>query len=68
MPTYEYKCSKCNHCFEMFQSISADPLKDCPECDGNIQKVIGSNIAISFKGSGFYVNDNKSKASSESKS
>ena len=32
MPTYEYKCSACNHLFERFQSITAEPIKRCPEC------------------------------------
>jgi putative FmdB family regulatory protein len=32
MPTYEYKCSACGHTFERFQSITADPIKKCPQC------------------------------------
>ena len=34
MPIYEYRCNKCDHKFEMFQSISAsnDSLV-CPSCN-----------------------------------
>ena len=34
MPTYDYECTKCGHTFEAFHGISAEPLSDCPECDG----------------------------------
>ena len=32
MPTYEYVCTSCGHKWEKEQKITADPLKDCPEC------------------------------------
>ena len=32
MPSYDYVCEACEHKFEEFQSIKADPLKKCPEC------------------------------------
>ena len=33
MPIYEYKCSKCDHVFEVFQRIGADGSKlNCPVC------------------------------------
>jgi len=35
MPTYEYKCENCNHEFELFQSITAKPVRKCPECGKN---------------------------------
>ena len=38
------------------------PLTDCPECDGHVQRVI-QPVGIVFKGSGFYVTDNRSKSS-----
>ncbi len=31
MPTYEYLCEACDHRFELFQSITADPVRVCPE-------------------------------------
>ena len=32
MPTYDYKCTACGHAFERFQSMSAEPVKRCPQC------------------------------------
>ena len=62
MPTYEYECRKCGHRFEEFQSISAPPLKVCPECGGRVHRLIGSGAAILFKGSGFYQTDYRSSS------
>jgi putative FmdB family regulatory protein len=31
MPTYDYECEKHGN-FELFQSISSDPIKICPKC------------------------------------
>ena len=64
MPTYSYKCTNCDHRFEARQRFSDDPLTDCPVCSSTIRKVI-TPVGIVFKGSGFYVTDNKNgKASS----
>ncbi|MCL2395481.1 MAG: FmdB family transcriptional regulator [Acidimicrobiaceae bacterium] len=59
MPTYEYACKTCGQHIDVFQSFSDDPLTECPNCGGELRKVFG-NIAISFKGSGFYKNDSRS--------
>ncbi len=61
MPTYEYECLKCGHKFEMFQSIMAPPCEECPECGGNLRKLIGTGAAVIFKGSGFYATDYRSE-------
>lgn len=61
MPTYEYECAACGHQFEEFQSITAKPLKKCPECGKKqLQRLIGSGAGILFKGSGFYETDYRS--------
>ena len=68
MPLYEYQCQKCRHRFEKIQKFSDAPLKKCPECGGNVEKLI-SAPAVHFKGSGFYVTDYANKSNSgESKS
>ena len=59
MPTYEYKCTKCEEIFEIFQKMTDIPLNECPVCGGELQKVISGGIGIIFKGSGFYTTDNK---------
>ncbi len=59
MPTYEYVCKECGHHFDAFQSISAEPLKTCPECGGLIERKIFGGAGLIFKGSGFYETDYK---------
>ena len=69
MPTYEYLCEKCGHEFEAFQSISADPLKNCPKelCArkkwgrGRVTKKISGGSGLLFKGTGFYITDYRSQ-------
>jgi putative FmdB family regulatory protein len=63
MPTYDYKCSSCNHIFEYFQSMNDDPLSICPECGEEVKRMIGGGAGLIFKGSGFYVNDSKKSGS-----
>ncbi|HEY9054041.1 MAG TPA: FmdB family zinc ribbon protein [Rectinemataceae bacterium] len=67
MPTYEYECRICQHRFEKFQSISEDPLRECPACGGAVRRVIGGGSGIIFKGPGFYVTDSKRSSPSSSK-
>jgi len=66
MPTYDYKCEQCERTFEYFQSMSDDTLTVCQECKGSLKRLIGGGLGIIFKGSGFYVTDNKSKNSNTS--
>ena len=61
MPTYEYECTKCGNRLEAFQSMTEDPLKDCPKCSSPLKRLIGSGGGLIFKGSGFYANDYKKK-------
>ena len=62
MPTYDYKCQKCGHQFEIFQSMKDDRLTDCPQedCDGEVKRLLGTGAGIIFKGSGFYETDYRS--------
>lgn len=47
MPTYDYVCDGCGHAFELFQSITADPEKTCPECRRKkLRRLIGTGAAI----------------------
>jgi putative FmdB family regulatory protein len=58
MPTYEYKCDACGYAFERFQSITAEPIKRCPECGkAKVRRLIGTGAGMIFKGSGFYITD-----------
>jgi putative FmdB family regulatory protein len=62
MPTYEYQCNKCGHRFEVFQSMSARPVKRCPKCSGAVKRLIGAGGGIIFKGPGFYATDYRKPA------
>jgi putative FmdB family regulatory protein len=59
MPTYEYRCSKGHH-FELFQRISEQPVKSCPECGADAERLLSSGAGLIFKGSGFYITDYRS--------
>ncbi|MBN2051024.1 MAG: zinc ribbon domain-containing protein [Spirochaetales bacterium] len=59
MPTYDYECLECGHVFEQFQKMSDPPLTECPACGGSVRRLIGGGLGVIFKGSGFYVTDNK---------
>ncbi len=62
MPTYDYECGACGHRYEMFQSITAKPVKKCPKCGRQTAKrLIGTGGGIIFKGSGFYATDYRSE-------
>jgi len=62
MPTYEYKCKKCEETFEKFQSVKDDALTKCIRCDGEVSKVFHP-VGVIYKGSGFYTTDYKNKES-----
>ncbi len=42
--------------------MSDDPLTHCRECDGHVHRVI-QPVGVIFKGSGFYVTDNRQSSS-----
>lgn len=62
MPIYMYQCESCGVRFERMQRMSEEPLSDCPECDGQVHRVI-QPVGIIFKGSGFYITDNRQVSS-----
>ena len=63
MPTYDYKCQKCGHRFEMFKNIKDETKETCPICGSIAKRQIGTGSAIIFKGNGFYITDYKHKHS-----
>ncbi len=56
MPVYEYECLKCKKKHEIMQKITENPLTDCPDCGGNVKKII-SNTTFVLKGTGWYATD-----------
>lgn len=62
MPTYQYLCDSCKHQFEVFQSMSEDPVDKCPECGAKPRRLITGGAGFIFKGSGFYETDYRSSS------
>ena len=62
MPTYDYKCLSCGHHFEVFQSMTAELVSNCPKCNGKVKRLIGTGAGPIFKGSGFYQTDYKNSS------
>lgn len=52
MPTYEYECGACGHRFDQFQSISDAPLTECPECQGEVRRLMSGGAGVIVKGGG----------------
>jgi putative FmdB family regulatory protein len=50
--------------FERVQRFDEAPVLVCPECDGEVHRLIGP-VGVVFKGSGFYSTDHR-KASDKS--
>ena len=50
MPTYDYRCSKCEHTFEEFHSMNEDntPIKKpCPKCGKKkVTKAVSKPVGI----------------------
>jgi len=59
VPTYTYKCTHCSKTEDIIHGIN-DGYSDICDCGGDMQKVFYP-AGISFKGSGFYSTDSKSK-------
>ncbi len=61
MPLYTYRCSENGHEFQVRQRMLDDPLTECPVCGGPVRRVV-SSVGVVFKGSGFYVTDNRTSS------
>jgi putative FmdB family regulatory protein len=64
VPIYEYRCPN-GHTFEVFQSMSDDPVAVCEECAAPVERVFHP-VAVHFKGSGFYTTDYAKKGATTS--
>ena len=63
MPTYDYSCDACEHEFEVFESITAEPQTKCPKCKKKkLRRLFGAGAGLVFKGSGFYQTDYRSES------
>ncbi len=65
MPVYEYECKACEKVIEVQQKMADDPLTQCPECNGPVNKIMSMN-SFQLKGGGWYA-DGYSSASGGAK-
>ncbi len=68
MPNYNYRCTKCENFFEVFQNMSDDKFNNCSQLlenkcndDGLLIRIITGGSGMIFKGSGFYLTDYSNK-------
>ena len=63
MPTYGYRCQSCEREFDVWQRMTDEAKAACPTCGGSGKRQFFP-AGLVFKGSGFYVTDNRRSASS----
>jgi putative FmdB family regulatory protein len=63
VPIYEYRCAVCGAVFDRMTSFGDDAVATCPNGHTDTQRVF-SLPGVIFKGSGFYVTDNRPNAKS----
>jgi len=61
VPLYDHQCKKCGHRFEKIQKFSDPEIKECPQCGGEVERLL-SAPAVQFKGTGWYVTDYAKKS------
>jgi putative FmdB family regulatory protein len=55
MPTYVYKCAKCEHTFEVQAKMSdPPPTEGCPECGCTVLDKVIQAVGSILKGSGWF--------------
>jgi putative FmdB family regulatory protein len=65
MPIYEYECTSCCKIIEVIQRMTEEPLTNCPDCAGPVNKLV-SKSSFQLKGGGWYADGYSSKSSNGS--
>jgi putative FmdB family regulatory protein len=65
MPIYEYECTSCCKVIEVIQRMTENPLTNCPDCSGPVNKLV-SKSSFQLKGGGWYADGYSSKSSNGS--
>jgi putative FmdB family regulatory protein len=60
LPLYEYQCATCGEPVEIRHGFRETVDQPCAKCGGELKRVF-TPAGIVFKGSGFYVNDSRTK-------
>jgi len=50
MPTYEYECRSCGLRFERRQAITEAPVTLCPECHGEVYRLLSGGAGFILRG------------------
>ncbi len=50
--TYEYECKECGT-IEVEQKISEEALKECPNCGGEVKRLVSGGQGFQLKGGGW---------------
>ena len=58
---YSYRCPHCG-VFAVEQSMKDEPLRACPSCSQPVKRIIGKNINVIYRTTGFYSTDASSCA------
>jgi len=63
---YEYKCIGCGNVFEEVRLAAERDFEAlCPACGSSADRQISRDVAVHFKGNGFYTTDYKRKERNE---
>lgn len=58
MPTFDYRCKKCEATFEASVPFGSKKAPACSACGSkSVEKLLTPPLGIHFKGSGFYKTD-----------
>jgi len=60
---YSYRCPQCG-VFTIEQSMKDDPINECPDCSQPVKRIIGKNINVIYRTTGFYSTDQRPCADS----
>ncbi len=63
MPRYDYRCTSCDHDYEVTRSIGESGDESCPRCDSPAKRIF-SPVGVVFKGSGFHNTDYRTRSTS----
>ena len=67
MPTFDFKCLKCEATFEYARPFGSTEKPKCTECSSKRTEKLISTPAVHFKGSGFYKTDSTPKKTKSKK-
>ena len=55
---YSYRCPECG-VFTIEQSMKDEPISGCPSCGSPVKRIIGKNVNVIYRTTGFYSTDKK---------